>query len=87
MLQNSLQAYVHNCVRYVEMGGRLTGQALANLYGCSEQLGVNPQWLQVYAESEIPHLIRHMSVENLNDLEAGLKRNNGSANFLELVQK
>jgi len=41
--------------------------------------------LQIYAQSEIPHLIRNMSAENLKDLHEGLKKHNGNTDFLNLV--
>jgi hypothetical protein len=33
----------------VELGGRLTGQGIANLYSCADKLNINAQWLKVYA--------------------------------------
>lgn len=72
-------------MRYVESGGRLTAQGLANLYACADKLKVNDQWLQIYVQSEIPHLIRNMSAENLKDLHEGLKKHNGNTDFLNLV--
>lgn len=87
MLNGSLGFYLESCVRYVEAGGRLTAQGLANLYACADKLKVNPQWLKIYAEPEVPHLIRNMSVDNLKDLQEGLTKHNGSQDFVGLVEK
>ena len=79
--------YVHNTLKYVELGGRLTAQGLANLYATAENLKINSKWLEIYAQPEIPYHLRNMSIENLNDLISGLNRFNGSQDFINLAQK
>lgn len=49
-LNNISDLYVHNTLKYVELGGRLTAQGLANLYGTAESLKINSKWLEIYAQ-------------------------------------
>lgn len=86
-LNSAATTYVNNVLKYVELGGRLTAQGLANLYATADNLNVNAKWLEVYAQPEVPHLIRNMSVENLKDLIAGLNRFNGSQDFIKLAEE
>lgn len=86
-LHSASQSYVNNVLKYVELGGRLTAQGLSNLYATADNLQVNTKWLEVYAQPEIPHLLRNMSVENLNDLISGLKQFNGSPDYLRLAEE
>lgn len=64
-LNAAARDYAINCRKYVENGGHLTAQGIANLYACASQLDVNSQWLEKYVQDEIPHFVRYMSVENL----------------------
>lgn len=71
----------------METGGRLTGEGLANIYAVADKLNINDKWLEIYLQPEIPHLLRYMSVDNLKDIQNGLKKYNGSSDFITLVDK
>lgn len=86
-LNKYADGYVAMATKYVEVGGRLTAQGLANLYACSDKLGINARWLEIYAQPEIPHLVRFMNVENLQDVRQGLTRGKASSDILGLVDK
>jgi hypothetical protein len=45
MLEQHRSKYSANCMKYVEFGGKLTAQGIANLYFYHKDLGINRQWL------------------------------------------
>ena len=52
-LNNSLNVYRNMVKRYVEVGGIITAEAIGNLYGNAEQLGLSHDWLARFVESQI----------------------------------
>ena len=47
-LNRAAEDYAQNCKKYVENGGCLTAQGLANVYACGEKLGINSDWLTAH---------------------------------------
>ena len=75
------------CVKkFVENGGRVTAQGLANLYACAEELAIDGAWLQKYALDEVPHQIQNMNIDNLNDLIVGMEKFHTDSKYIELVK-
>ena len=74
-------------ISFVESGGKLTAQGLANLYACADNLQINKQWLEKYVYEEIPYHIDSMSVSNLNDTIKGVQMFHENSKYLPLLEE
>lgn len=68
--------------KYVEAGGHLTAEGIANIYACNEALNYSSGWLSQYIEQSIPRKLENMSYQNLKDVIEGLKTNSPSSEHI-----
>ncbi len=73
--------------KYVENGGYLTAEAIANVYYAADSLEYSSEWLLNNVHNQIPNKMRLMSRLNLTDTINGIKKHHSSSVYLQELEQ
>ena len=72
---------------FIQRGGLLTGEGIANTYFCASKLKLSSEWLEENIHHEIPSKIKFMNRTNLKDTLEGLKQFHSNSPYLKEIEQ
>lgn len=86
-LEEHRQRYTDKVREFIEKGGLLTGEGIANTYYCASWLNLSSEWLEKCVHHEIPNKLKFMSRTNLKDTLEGLRKFHSNSPYLKDIEQ